>query len=65
MTGTTRYTFGDSPASLTLLLTRVLSFRREGFITRVTTEHGVAGRFTLHTLHVTAPVHPSRRERGL
>lgn len=66
MTGTVRYCFGDNPASVLFMFERVLAFRRGGgggFKTRVTTER-VAGH-RLHTLHVTAPVHASRKDRGL
>ena len=65
MTGTVRFTFGDTPRGVALLFERVRVLRREGLRTRVTTERGVAGKFVLHTLTVTAPAHRTRRERGL
>jgi len=65
MTGTMKFMFGDTPAGVLALFDRVLVMRREGFKTHVTTETVCKGRFTLHTLTVTAPAHASRRERGL
>ncbi len=63
MTGTSNFIFGNEPASLMLMAKCVVNARRTGHKTAVTTEK-FAG-FVLHTLHVTAPEHESRKERGL